>query len=65
MAFSSILKSRVGNILDKTEDLRININLDGSPMSVRSVDSSFLVVSLSSHRYSYISLLFNSLFIDS
>jgi hypothetical protein len=34
-------------------------------VSVRRVDSSFLVFSLSSHRYSQISLLFNSRFIDS
>ncbi len=31
----------------------------------RRVDSSFLVFSLSSHRYSYVSLLFTSRFIDS
>jgi hypothetical protein len=36
-----------------------------NPVSARRVDSSFLVVSLSSHRYSSISLLFNSRFIDS
>ncbi len=34
-------------------------------VSTRRVDSSFLVFSLSSHRYSYISLLFSSRFIDS
>ena len=34
-------------------------------MSVRRVDSSVLVFSLSSYRYSYISLLFSSRFIDS
>jgi hypothetical protein len=78
--FSSMLKSRVGNILAKAADLRINLNLDGAPIaskshthpshsqtsrSVRRVDSSFLVFSLSSHRHSYISLLFSSRFIDS
>ncbi len=36
-----------------------------NPVYVSRVDSSFLVFSLSSHRYSYISLLFSSLFIDS
>jgi hypothetical protein len=85
-AFSSMLKSRVGNIITKSATLRINLNLDGSPIvpkshthpsftlanfssfnlvfvfrcsssttnpvSVRSVDSSVLVFSLSSHRYS-------------
>jgi hypothetical protein len=33
-----------------------------NPVSARRVDSSVLVFSLSSHRYSYISLLFNSRF---
>jgi hypothetical protein len=89
-AFSSMLKSRVGSILAKAAVLRINLNLDGAPItskshtlpltlanfssinlvfvlrcssfttnpvSVRRVDSSFLVFSLSSYRYSYISLL--------
>jgi hypothetical protein len=28
--FSSMLKSRVGNILTKAEDLRNNLNLDGT-----------------------------------
>jgi hypothetical protein len=94
VAFFSMFKSRVGNILDKAAALRINLNLDGSPMPstpftlanfssfnlvfvfrcsssttnpvyVRCVDSSFLVFSLSSHRYSYISLVFSSRFIDS
>ncbi len=36
-----------------------------NPVYVRRVDSSFLVFSLSSHRYSCICLLFNSHFIDS
>ncbi len=36
-----------------------------NPVSVRRVDSSFLVFSLSSHRYSFLSLLFSSRFIDS
>ncbi len=37
----------------------------GNPGSVRRVDSSFLVFSLLSHRYSYISLFFSPRFIDS
>jgi hypothetical protein len=32
-AFSSMLKSRVGNILDKVSSLRINLNIDGSPIA--------------------------------
>ncbi len=32
-AFSSLIKSRVGNILAKTAALRININLDGSSIT--------------------------------
>ena len=35
-AFSSILKSRVGNILAKAAALRINLNLDGTPISSKS-----------------------------
>jgi hypothetical protein len=35
-AFSSMLKSRVGNILVKAEVLRINMNLDGSPIVSKS-----------------------------
>jgi hypothetical protein len=35
-AFSSMLKSRVGNILDKTAALRINLNLDGAPITSKS-----------------------------
>jgi hypothetical protein len=58
--FSSILKSSVGNILVKSSGLRINLILDGTSItskshSVRRVDSSFLVFSLSSHRYSNLS----------
>ncbi len=97
-AFSSMFNSRVGNILDKTAGLRINLNLNGEPItskshthpshsqtyssinlvfvfrcsssttnsvSVRRVDFSFVVFSSSSHRLSYISLLFDSVFIDS
>ena len=34
--FSSILKSRVGNILAKTTVLRVTVNLDGSPITSKS-----------------------------
>jgi hypothetical protein len=34
--FSSVLKSRVSNILVKTEALRINLNLDGTPIASKS-----------------------------
>ncbi len=34
--FSSILKSRVGNILTKSESLRINLNIDGSSIARKS-----------------------------
>jgi hypothetical protein len=35
-AFSSMFKSRVGNILAKAAALRINLNLDGSPIASKS-----------------------------
>ncbi len=35
-SFSSILKSRVGNILVKTTSLRINLNIDGSSITSKS-----------------------------
>jgi hypothetical protein len=35
-AFASILKSRVGNILTKAPSLRINLNLDGTPIVSKS-----------------------------
>ena len=35
-AFASMLKSRVGNILAKDAALRINLNLDGSPIESKS-----------------------------
>jgi hypothetical protein len=35
-AFSSMLKSRVGNILVKESALRINLNLDGEPIASKS-----------------------------
>ncbi len=34
--FPSMLKSRVGSILDKTASLRINLNLDGAPIVFKS-----------------------------
>ncbi len=49
--------------------LRINLNIDGPPITSRTharrVDSSALVFSLSSHRHSYIGLVFSSRFLDS
>ncbi len=36
VAFSSMIKSRVGNILAKTEVLRINLNLDGESITSKS-----------------------------
>jgi hypothetical protein len=36
VAFSSMIKSRVGNILTKTGALRINLNLDGVPITSKS-----------------------------
>jgi hypothetical protein len=75
LSLQAQFRSKCGNLLANTEALRINLNLDGSvfifrcsssttnPVSTRRVDSS--VFSLSSHRYSYISLLFVSRFIDS
>ncbi len=56
------LKSRVGLALAKEAALRITLNLDGAPIT--SMDSSPLGFSLSSHRHSYIGLVFSSLFID-
>jgi hypothetical protein len=35
-AFSSMIKSRVGNILPKASALRINLNIDGSPIESES-----------------------------
>ena len=99
-AFSSMIKSRVGSVLTKAAALRINLNLDGAPItsvshthpshsqtsrllminlvsifrcssstinpvSARRVNSLVLVCSLSSHRHSYIPLIFSSRFIDS
>ncbi len=69
-AFSSMLKSRVGNILAKAAALRVTLNLEGAPITSKSVytrrvNSLFLVCSLSSHRHSYIGLIFSSRFIDS
>jgi hypothetical protein len=61
--FSSQIKSKFGNILAKTTVLRIVLNIDGAPIA-RRVDPSDLAFSLSSHRHSNISLLFNSRFIS-
>ena len=35
-AFSSMLKSRVGNIMAKASALRVNLNLDGAPIASNS-----------------------------
>ena len=35
-AFSSQLKEKIGNILSKTVELRITLNIDGSPITSRS-----------------------------
>jgi hypothetical protein len=35
VTFSSHLKSKIGNIVAKAADLRVNLNLDGSPISSR------------------------------
>jgi hypothetical protein len=72
-AFSSILKSRVGNILAKAAALRINLNLDGASITCKShthpshsQTSRLLTSSLSlGVPGPYISLLFSSRFIDS
>jgi hypothetical protein len=40
-AFSSMLKSRVGNILDKATVLRINLNIDGTPIASKFLLFSF------------------------
>ena len=36
VAFSSMFKSRVGNILTKTAVLRVTLNLDGTPITSKS-----------------------------
>jgi hypothetical protein len=98
-AFSAQLKAKVDSTLAKAAALRINLNIDGAPITsrththpshsqtsrlltsslslgvpvpratqcvyARSVDSSPLGFSLSSHRHSYIGLVFSSRFIDS
>jgi hypothetical protein len=61
-AFAQQLKNRVVLALIKVATLRITFNLDGT--YTRRVDSSDLVFSLSSHRHSYIGLVFSSHFID-
>jgi hypothetical protein len=67
--FPSILKSRVSSILVKDVALRINLNLDGSPITTnpvyeRRANSLVFVSSLSSHRHSYIHRFFISRCID-
>jgi hypothetical protein len=70
-AFVSQIKTRVGLPLDKTASLRINLNIDGVPITVRAhthpshSQTSRLLTSSSSYRHSYIGLVFSSRFIDS
>ncbi len=91
------LKAKVGSTLAKAAALRINLNVDGAPITskththpslanissinlvfvfrcssspsnpvyARRADFSALVFSLSSHRHSYIGLVFSSRFLDS
>ena len=75
-AFSAQIKAKVGRTLVKTATLRINLNIDGTPITLttqthpshsqtsRLLDSSVLDFSLSSHQHSYIGLVFTSRFID-
>ncbi len=67
--FSCLLKSKCVNILAKASALRVHLNLDGAPIASNShthpsLNSFVLVCSLSSHRHSYIPLIFDSRFID-
>ena len=62
-AFLTQFKAKVGSSLVKEADIRVNLNIDGTPIT--SVDSSTLVFSLSSYRYPYIVFVFSSLFNDS
>ncbi len=65
----SQMKLKIKNILAKTETLQIILKMCSSPtrhpVHVRSVVPSVLAFSLSSHRHTYVSLLFNSRFIVS
>ncbi len=67
VAFSSMIKSRVGNILVKTAGLRINLNIDGASITSKShthpSHSQTSRLLLSSHRSSYLSLVFDSRFL--
>jgi hypothetical protein len=63
VVFSSLVKARVGLALAKAAVLRITLNLDGTPITSKSLSS--LVFSLSSHRHSEIGFTFTSRFIDS
>jgi hypothetical protein len=65
------LKSKIGNILNSANLSSINLvsifrcsSHPHNPVYVKCGDPSDLSFSLSSHRHSYISLLFNSHFID-
>jgi hypothetical protein len=65
--FSATLIAKVGSTIAKTAVLRIRLNVDGSspinPVYPTRVDFSALVFSLSSHRHSYIGLVFTSPFL--
>jgi hypothetical protein len=66
--FFSTSKTKKNNPLRfrfNTLQIWINNKQTFDLVSERRVDSSFLIFSLSSHRYSYISLLFSPRFIDS
>jgi hypothetical protein len=62
-AFTSLLKSKCDNILAKASALRSSSKTN--PVYGRRVNFFVLVCSLSSHRHSYIPLIFVSRFIDS
>jgi hypothetical protein len=59
-AFLTQLKRKVGLVLTKASDLRINLNLDGAPITSKShthPSVNLLVYSLSLHRHSYIGFI--------
>jgi hypothetical protein len=60
-AFFAQLKTKVDNTLTKAAALRINLNIDGAPITSRTNTHPF---SLSSHRHSFIGLVFSFRFID-
>jgi hypothetical protein len=67
-AFSAHLKAKVDSTVTKAAVLRINLNIYGSPITSRththpSHSQTSRLFSLSSHRHSYIGLVFSSRFI--